>query len=121
MSNENKFKFCFNCNNNIPIITESNFYETEQNFEKNHENHLISILTGKEMITYEKRHCIVSKIRKNNTALRNLKIFIDEPTLMESALLNSIKDENRQLKKQLRQLKDETISFNDVLESQFGI
>jgi len=121
MSNENKFKFCFNCNNNIPIITESNFYETEQHFEKNHKNHLISILTGKEMIIYETRQNIISKIRKNNRDLRNLNIFIDKPNIIEKGMLDRIKNENRQLKKQLRQLNNETISFNDVLESQFGI
>jgi len=104
MSNENRFKFCFNCDNLIPIITESNFYETNQSFDKNHKNHLVTILTGKEMLTYEKRRVIISKIHKNNEALRNLKSFIGTPNLTENRLLGDIKNENRLLKKQLKQL-----------------
>ena len=104
-----RFKFCFNCNEHVSIITNENFYETEQNFEKNHKNHLVTILTGKEMLVYETYQNIMSKIRKNDVALRNLKTFIDIPNLAENKLIDYIKNENKQLKKQLRQLNDETI------------
>ena len=44
-----KFKVCINCDGCIPVIPESNFYEIEKSFDKQHKNHMMTILTGEEI------------------------------------------------------------------------
>lgn len=121
MYNVNRFKVCLNCNTCISIIPDTNFYEFEKLFDTKHRNHLTVIMTTKEMLIYAERQDVIKKIHKNNVALRNLQSYVGTPTEPEKKYLNELKNENKQLKKRLKRLNDQTISFNDVLQAQFKV
>ena len=121
MANIVRFKVCLNCITCIPIITESNFSEIEESFDNMHKNHLVTILTIKEMFLFAEKQDIIKKIRKNEQILRNLKIFIDIPTKSEKNYIDNLKDSNKRLKKRLKQLKNNRLSFNDVISTQLKI
>ena len=115
MSNIKRFKVCLNCISCIPIIPESNFYEFERWFDKEHKNHLIVIMTTKEMFIYAEKQYILRKIQKIDIILKELESLIDIPTKAEREHLNRLKSESIKLKKRLKQLKNGINPFNDVL------
>lgn len=121
MSNIVRFKVCLNCIACIPIITESDFSEIEKSFDNIHKNHLTTILTVKEMFLFAEKQDVIKKIRKNDKTLRNLKVFIDIPTKSEKNYIDKLKNDNKRLKRRLKQLKNNTLSFDDVLNAQLQI
>jgi len=121
MSNIVRFKVCLNCIACIPIITESDFSEIEKSFDNIHKDHLTTILTTKKMFLFAEKQDVIKKIRKNDKILRNLKVYIDIPTKSEKNYIDNLKDDNKRLKKRLKQLKNNTISFNDVLNTQLRV
>jgi len=121
MSNVRRFKVCLKCIACIPIIPESNFYELEKSFDNMHKNHLTVIMTTKEMFIYAEKQYIMKKIRKIDITLKNLKFYIDIPKKAEKTYLNELKNESKQLKQRLKQLKNEKTLFNNILNAQFKV
>ena len=121
MSKVERFKVSLNCCESIPIIPESNFYELEKSFNTQHKNHLTVIMMIKELFIYAEKKEVRKKIHKNNIMLRNLKLYLREPNSAELNIINSIKDENKEYKKQLAKLNNNTFGFDDILTKQLGI
>lgn len=99
-----KFKVCINCDGCIPVIPESNFYEIEKSFDKQHKNHMTTILTGEEMRAYLKRRAIMSKLCDNARKLRSIRWYDNNVNSTEHKLFIDIRNNNKQLLKQLKEI-----------------